>query len=776
MLEAIKFLGNIGAFEAVRDGANLPLGHVTLIYGENGRGKTTLAAVLRSLATGDSAPINERRRLDANKPPKAVIRLTGKGNAVFADGAWNVKSLNTLKIFDDQFVATNVCSGLEVYSEHRKNLHELILGEPGVELNRTIQLAAQQVIEHRAELGKRADAIRRVVSPQIGASLTSPRDIKDFCRIERRDDIEEALQEQDRLLTVADSAGDIRQRPEIDELSLPTFEPEAVDQLLRRNLDDLDADAVQRITDHAGHLGRGGEQWLNQGVVYAEATQVPDTCPFCTQDLSGSSVIAHYRRYFSNEYRSLRETVSQRSRDINAAHSNDVQVEFERTVTRVVDGQRFWSRFCDVDPFQIDAPTIVAAWTKARDKVVARLRAKVAAPLETLALGQDALDAIAQYMSLKRSCDATNLKIRQANRSIKAVKDETNVANREAIHTQIAKLKRVKERHSPTVAEACDTYTAEEVALAETEAVREKAKKELEEYRKSAFSAAEQGLNRYMDRFGVGFRISDLSPRDSRGGPTSGYDLELKGGFVQVRSEDTPSGEHSFGNTLSAGDRNALALAFFLDAIERNENIGDLIVVLDDPVSSLDDHRRSVTVEEIKALADKVQQVIVLSHSTRLLCDIWNNVTRLDRASASTIEIVRSGSGSSVAAWDIEDALREQHDKRHQMFTEFVETGVGDPEAIAEALRDHIERFLRVAFPAEFPRKGQLGPFIDQCRQVVNSEHMILAQNKIDDLSHIVNYAKQFKHDAGDRQARAEINDLELLTYTKRVLAFTRPR
>ena len=54
-----------------------------LIYGENGRGKTTLAAVFRSLATGDPLPIIERqpaqRAALAARRARLRRRVTGCG-------------------------------------------------------------------------------------------------------------------------------------------------------------------------------------------------------------------------------------------------------------------------------------------------------------------------------------------------------------------------------------------------------------------------------------------------------------------------------------------------------------------------------------------------------------------------------------------------------------------------------------------------------------------------------------------------------------------------
>lgn len=72
MINSLTLLRNIGRFDSVTNASNFPLAKLTLLYAENGRGKTTLAAVLRSLSTVNPIPIIERRRLAAQHPPHAV--------------------------------------------------------------------------------------------------------------------------------------------------------------------------------------------------------------------------------------------------------------------------------------------------------------------------------------------------------------------------------------------------------------------------------------------------------------------------------------------------------------------------------------------------------------------------------------------------------------------------------------------------------------------------------------------------------------------------------
>jgi len=69
MITRIQLIRNVGQFDSVAPAPNLQLAPLTLVYAENGRGKTTLAAILRSLGSGEALPITERRRLGAAISP-----------------------------------------------------------------------------------------------------------------------------------------------------------------------------------------------------------------------------------------------------------------------------------------------------------------------------------------------------------------------------------------------------------------------------------------------------------------------------------------------------------------------------------------------------------------------------------------------------------------------------------------------------------------------------------------------------------------------------------
>jgi ABC-type sulfate/molybdate transport systems ATPase subunit len=142
---------------SVSAGAQIPFTKLTVLYAENGRGKTTLAAILRSLSSGEPGPISERHRLAAPHSPHVVLQIHGRVPFVFRNGAWSA-NLPHLAVFDDAFVAQNVCSGIDIDAQHRQNLHEL-LGAQGVSLNTTLQAHIARIEEHNRTLKTKGDAI-----------------------------------------------------------------------------------------------------------------------------------------------------------------------------------------------------------------------------------------------------------------------------------------------------------------------------------------------------------------------------------------------------------------------------------------------------------------------------------------------------------------------------------------------------------------------------------------------------------------------------------------
>ncbi|MDN5536843.1 MAG: hypothetical protein L0H08_07660, partial [Comamonas sp.] len=394
-LERIQLLRNVGQFDSVHEGAQLPLNRLALIYAENGRGKTTLATILRSVGTGNAQLITERRRLGAQHPPHLVLAQRVGPPLVFQNGGWST-TLTDIAVFDDHFVAQNVCAGVEIGSSHRQNLHELILGAQGVALNVALQAHVTRIEEHNRTL--------RALSDEIPVEARGALAVDMFCALPAEANIDGLIQEAERNLTAAQSADAVRQAATFTPVSLPVFDVQAINALLARTLPDLEATAAAGVQAHLAKLGREGATWVGDGmqrVAGASTGLDHESCPFCAQDLTGSSLLRHYQAYFSAAYDGLKHDVAQQIEVLNNTHGGHAALAFERSIREAEQRRTFWSAFLETPEITVDTAALTIAWDQARDAVAKALTAKQAAPLESNMLPEAALVAIATYEATK---------------------------------------------------------------------------------------------------------------------------------------------------------------------------------------------------------------------------------------------------------------------------------------------------------------------------------------------------------------------------------------
>jgi wobble nucleotide-excising tRNase len=762
MITSLQLLRNVGSFDSVSSGANIPLARLTLIYAENGRGKTTLSAVLRSLATGDAIPITERRRLAAQHPPHVVVScIGGPPAATFQNNAWN-RTLPNLVVFDDIFVDQNIHSGLAVAPGHRQNLHELILGAQAVSLNRQLQQLIARIEAHNTALRERGAAIPQ--SERNGFS------VDDFCSIPARADIADAINATERDLAAAREQEPVRNAPLFDPLALPSFDVTAIERILAEDLPSLGAAAVDQIRNHLSLLGPGGEMWVNEGMARLQRAQQP-ICPFCAQNLSGSPVINHYREYFSEAYESLKRRISAATSQVNRTHGEDRPAAFERALRFAVERRQFWSRFLEVPEVSLDTAAIVRDWQAARESVAGLLNRKQAAPLERMELGNDTRTAIARYDERRHELALLNASLQATNSSIEVAKERAANANPSAIAADLSRLSAVRARYSPSVAALCNDYLTEKAAKTDTEQLRDQTRAALDAHRLTAFSGCQTAVNIYLQRFNAGFRLDSVTSSNTRGGPACTYDVIINNTPVPVGT-DSPPGEPSFRNTLSSGDRNTLALAFFFATLDQDPALGQNIVVIDDPISSLDDHRTLTTMQEIRSLATRATQIIVLSHNKPFLCRIWEGCDSTLRAA---LQLVRDATGSTFRTWDVEQDCVTEHDRRNAMLREYLVSATDNSREVAVAIRPHLEAFLRVACPTTFPPGTLLGAFLHVCRERVSTNNQILGLTAVEALDRLVEYANRFHHDTNQAWESEQINDGELQGFVRQTLEFVKP-
>ncbi len=761
MINAINLVRNIGQFDSV-NGSQFQFSQVTLIYAENGRGKTTITAIFRSLVSGESTPIYERHRLGAQQTPHVVIDCTGGPPlATFQNNSWN-RQFPDMYIFDDVFIDQNVHSGLALNAGHRQNLHELVLGAQGVTLNQQLQTQINIIEDHNKALREKAAA--------IPTAVRGPYSIDHYCSLQPLVTVDNDIREIERQLAAIRTQGPIRTTLILDILSLPLLDTEAINEVLQQNIPSLNEAAAEQVRNHLVTLGQGGERWVAEGMRFRSTESgslADDQCPFCAKSLSGSEIIIVYQAYFSEAYANLKRDISVALESINREHGGDAATVFERAVRIAGERRLFWSQFCDVPEIRLDTVSIVQDWSNARDAVAMSLRAKQTSPLESIVLSDDALCAIGRYENHRQSVARLNQGLQQANTLINAVKTQSTTANPITLETELVRLKAVKSRFTPAFSALCNDYLVEKRAKVQTEQSRDRARNALDQYRSNIFPIYQGAINNYLTRFNAGFRLENVAPVNIRGGTTCNFEVVINNTPVPVAGGTPAAGEPSFRNTLSGGDRNALALAFFLASLDQDPSLANKTVVIDDPISSLDEHRSLTTVQEIRRLSRRVAQLIILSHNKPFLCRIWEGANPQVRFS---LQVASAGASSTLRNWDVNDDCITENDRHHALLREYLATGTLNNREVAESIRPVLEAYFRVARPQYMVPGTLLGQFCNVCQQRIGTAQEILDQTNTQELRDIIEYANKFHHDTNPAWASERINDVELAGFVQRTL------
>src|SRR5262249_16918190 len=129
-ISQVKHIGSVGRFRSCSAQGDVTFKKYTVVFAENGRGKTTFCSILRSLQTENPDFITGRKTLGSPNDPNIILTLAD-GQARFSNARWNAGQPK-LRIFDAQYVTDNIYVGDGIGAEQRRNLCRLMLGQEGI--------------------------------------------------------------------------------------------------------------------------------------------------------------------------------------------------------------------------------------------------------------------------------------------------------------------------------------------------------------------------------------------------------------------------------------------------------------------------------------------------------------------------------------------------------------------------------------------------------------------------------------------------------------------
>ncbi len=761
MLEKVIQIRNIGLFVDYAAKGDVTFRKLTLIYAENGRGKTTLCAILRSLQSGQPEFISERKTLGAMETPFVHIRLNN-ADYKFDDNAWT-NSHPDILIFDSVFINKNVYSGDYVEHEQKKNLYRVVVGAQGVQLARQIEDLDKEIRDVNVDLREKKQSISMHVPGGIA--------FDDYLRWQPLDGIEEQIRQKTEEFSnrqrAAEKADEIQAKGLFVKIQLPSL-PSDFPTVLEKQMTDIVADAEakvrQQIINH--QMGPQGEPWLSQGLGYVR----DDRCPFCGQEVRANELIAAYRFHFSTAYMDLKQEIAQLEQRVNNAIGEAALDSVRQAIAGNAALVEFWRQFTTVDVPDISFPDIQQKYATLRQKCLEIAGRKQESPTKLVELDADFKTALAKVDELRKAVDAYNEAVDAANKRVNEQKAAVHSQSEiRSVKNELAQLEARKRRFEPEIAKACQAYEDAFTKKASLEKQKEQVREQLDKYCEDIIRTYEQSINEYLDYFNTGFRITNTRHLYTGGTPSSHYQIEINKKTLDLGDSRTPPGTPCFKTALSSGDRSALALAFFLAVLKQDSDIGRKIVVFDDPFTSLDRFRRTSTQQLIQRLLNMAQQVIVLSHDAHFLKLFYDECPSAT-TNTKMLRMSKAGNATVIGEWDIEAAVLSSYEKDYRTLHAFYVERKGDPRTVARVIRPFLECLLRTRFPGHFQPNEWLGDFIAKIRAADETSGLQLAKADLPEIEAINDYSKRYHHQQNPNADTEPICEDELHAYVKRTL------
>jgi wobble nucleotide-excising tRNase len=595
MLVAIKKIQGMGVFGNFIAANDLPdFERFNVLYGENGSGKTTLSRLLGALNAGEHP---DYPTLDFTVSTQAGALSKGQ------------KYARRVKVFNSDYVDANIgqCEGplrhILIVGEENKALAAEVVAEKATHADRVrqIEVANKAIEKLDSEKGKIFSAIAKTISEATsGSTLRSYRKPDAEAAFARTANLE-ALDEGQLEI----SRGTIRQEPldAIDAAIIPAFKgdqaqlprsiieaandlPELVQKIL---LQTAQASAVKRLTEEPLIA-----KWVEEGLEI-HRSHASERCEFCDQTLPATR-LAQLAEHFGAEDQRLKAEIESAQREVEAIllAFEGVSLPSKTALYAELRGE------FDVASLQFDV---------SRRVVIAELKA-ISAQLDK------------KLMQRATAC-ADAVKIDTSNLS-RAAESASDIIRRH--NEKTADFEQAKERARKALEGHYLSTIAEQVKDIEAQA----------ETRRREVAKLSNGAPDLDDPRGLKALAESIQTKEARlaNAHIGGADLteRLKNflGRSDLKFEAGADGYHVKRNgkpakRLSEGEKTAIAfLHFIVQLREQDFNLAEGVVVIDDPISSLDAASIYQAFAFLKNAVRDAKQVIILTHNFDFLKLILN--------------------------------------------------------------------------------------------------------------------------------------------------------
>jgi len=758
MIKKFITIKNVGRFKDYNCSGDVEFKKMNIIYGENGAGKTTLVTIFRSLRDNNSNILIGRKTLGSGGEQQILILTESESQIKFNKDGWD-KELKNIEIFDNAYVTENVHSGNYVDIEHKRKLHLWAIGEEGVTL-------ANRIAEIDNETRDLSSNIILVES-KLKAIISGNLSVVDFIQLRKDGEIDNKIREQEIVLESNKNFAFIKAQPLLDETEQYKLPIDQVKEVLDKSYSDITLKINQKVKNHiTNRLDEDGEDWIEKGLDYLK----DEECPFCTQDLKNIDLVDYYKKFFNEAYKDYKKNIIEGIEELKKNINDKNLVLLKSRIKLNEERLASWNNILKTEnkTTNIDFDNYERA-TKELIKLISDLfERKLGNPIEPLNLTvlETAHNSFNEYGN---KLEQYNREVLTINSAVQLFMDKL-IGDTETEQKKLDHLRNTKKRNEESIINLVDEWQKYHAQKDELNTEKSELKEKLNTITNIVLDKYSVGINKYLSNCGANFKLSNSKVKYTGGKACLDYKIQLNHTSIDLGKTDSPDEIPSFKNTLSEGDKSALAFAFFLAKIEKDPDISKKVVVIDDPISSMDVHRKDTTAYALYKISQQALQALIFTHSPEFAKLIW------DKDIASNKKCLRTeieNGNCKLIGWDIDRFGMSDYFHHYFLLSEFFTSGRGDKKSIAQSIRLLLEGNLRFRFPKSFVNDQWLGNYIELIRESESSNEIHILFDELQELEEINDYSKKFHHDHPNGiENLSNINTISLKAYSERALKF----
>ena len=720
-------------FRQFRWGALPELARFNLFYGWNGTGKTTLSNLLADLDR--KAPI---------EIGKVVFRVDDKniqGDQLGQEG----QPLSRIRVFNQRYVENSIFSRID-------NLeHIVFFGERTVEHEQQRKAAVDEQTKLREEYEELSQKKTKTEREFDAYKQDQAQAIKTLLRTTGQDkytnynkshfetrcdtfnpDVDIVLIDDERAALVASIRTDIRPTLHTQKVANPVSDSlhETIRLILAASPTNVAIESLKNDSQLAGWVGQGLQLHQHQHQ-HQHQHREAKTCLFCENPV-GEDRIKRLEQHFDDSFRVLSQKLTESLQSIQQLKSSANNFKLYQTTSV------YPQLVAQLNDLNLALEAKQTEFLNGIQVVESDLKAKQSNIFMVAGAPPELSDLLSQGEAL---CDSAN-----------------------AIQTLLAEHNRITNNFNARIGQAKAELESDLIASSIATNTEKK------EFAKSTAETLNRCVARGRELTEVIKKLDEELTETAAPADSLNRDLALYLGHSELTLTHHGNGYSITRNNeeardLSEGEKTAFALLYFLKTLEDHRGkLQDTIVVIDDPVSSLDSSALFTAFGFIKERTEKAKQIIVLTHDFSFfnLVKVWfQHVpdTKTQARYYSLTSLMRSD-GKCATVTEMDRLLKDFTSEYQYLFHLVKKGATAEGKELSELYglpnvgRRLLEHFIAFKFPGG---NGKEELFIRMKRLELDSKTLAL-------LNRFLNI-----HSHGDGIALAG-HDLNLLAETPKVM------